>query len=950
MADLQLGSQIGGNLIWHQGNLELVQGKHLYYKTAQLISDVGGQTINGALTLIGRVTADSVLVSGLQVDAANALTRKDYVDSHINDFAHINKPRLLGTVDLNTLSAESQTGFYKQNDSSLSTLARNYPIAAAGYLTVRMFDAYALQEYVVYNTSQRFSRAKNADGTWTVWKETIDSQNEQTIFAKKHFVGTGALARFNRSSVNGTNYVEFGGQDAEETRIGYIGNPNGGSDVAMHFHSDRGDVRIGASANVHITSGGVVAVSNPVSASVQQNRDDALTRKDYVDSLINNIGNTAVTLATNQTITGHKIFARNGGSDGTMQVARAGAGTNNFVAFFDEHNKRQGLIGQTGTSENIADMQFRAEQNGSISITTADGNVNISPSGGGKFTNIKYPRAATNQEDTGAALTRKDYVDTLDAQNVKITGNQTINGVKTFGGDMQFNGVLRNSAKTTQGLTFNSSGTSRIGGSGVGSIHLRPMGIDIAGDTIIYDFRTDGDLRLPAQGGHVSSATRRDFVDTLDKQNVKITGNQNINGVKNFHGSGAILNINRNAIGQDNYIAFGGSGEARMGYIGNTSPSDIPHMRIHADRGDFYVGARDHVRIEPSGDTLMIRPRSLTPQVMNADALTRKDYVDAHINDNQHLDKAQPLEQNNLNDLNTIAYTGYYIQTGDVNATPERNYPIQLSGFLTIKCISAQYVTQIYETFEGGYRFTRMFTAGAWSSWSSMINDNQAQDIFATKRFVTAGYNAIEVNRMDANHANLIAFNNRATGNSMGYIGSSEAGDAPAFRVHSKRADLILHAEQSNVYIAGHNGGGQVAIENPVSVHAQSGAGNALVRFDYLTSNFPQMGVLNNYNMNAGQTGIYRINEPSYGPPGVNYSQMISSFIQDTGMQIVLNYSDGNQWTRTYGPGGFTNWRRVFTTNEVIPVEHIPGAPRDYAGGRGGFYWGYDGTSLFLYA
>lgn len=63
MADLKLGSQIGGNLIWHQGILDLNPvDDTLFYKNFDVITSKGGQTINGNLTVgpvisNGKVTA-----------------------------------------------------------------------------------------------------------------------------------------------------------------------------------------------------------------------------------------------------------------------------------------------------------------------------------------------------------------------------------------------------------------------------------------------------------------------------------------------------------------------------------------------------------------------------------------------------------------------------------------------------------------------------------------------------------------------------------------------------------------------------------------------------------------------------------------------------------------------------------------------------------------------------
>lgn len=54
MADLKLGSQIGGNLIWHQGILELnPSDEQLFYKNQEIITNRGNQTIGGNFTVNG---------------------------------------------------------------------------------------------------------------------------------------------------------------------------------------------------------------------------------------------------------------------------------------------------------------------------------------------------------------------------------------------------------------------------------------------------------------------------------------------------------------------------------------------------------------------------------------------------------------------------------------------------------------------------------------------------------------------------------------------------------------------------------------------------------------------------------------------------------------------------------------------------------------------------------
>ena len=64
----------------------------------------------------------------------------------------------------------------------------------------------------------------------------------------------------------------------------------------------------------------------------------------------------------------------------------------------------------------------------------ANGKITLGKQSGGVLS-LTFPDGVTNTEvvlPESGELVNKDYVDTRDAQNVKLTGNQTISGVKTF--------------------------------------------------------------------------------------------------------------------------------------------------------------------------------------------------------------------------------------------------------------------------------------------------------------------------------------------------------------------------------------------------------------------------------------------------------------------------------------------------------------------------------------
>lgn len=66
MADLKLGTQIGGNLVWHQGILDLnpVDTK-LYFQDQEVLVDTGYQTLKGTMKF--NVPANQYNIESLSV-------------------------------------------------------------------------------------------------------------------------------------------------------------------------------------------------------------------------------------------------------------------------------------------------------------------------------------------------------------------------------------------------------------------------------------------------------------------------------------------------------------------------------------------------------------------------------------------------------------------------------------------------------------------------------------------------------------------------------------------------------------------------------------------------------------------------------------------------------------------------------------------------------------------
>jgi len=296
--------------------------------------------------------------------------------------------------------------------------------------------------------------------------------------------------------------------------------------------------------NVKLTGAQTIAgvktfSSIPVGPSTDPVSADQLTRKFYVDAL--DAAN--VKLTGNQTIAGVKTFS-------SIPVGPSTDPT------LDDQLARKFYVdaGDATNASDIADVAADlATLDGEVVKLTGDQTVN------GIKTFGSIPVLPASDPTTANQATRKSYVDTLDAQNVKLTGAQTVNGVKTFG-----------------------------------SIPVLPGSDPVA----------------------ANEATRKAYVDTLDAQNVKITGNQNVSGIKTFANTVQMNNAANGVaaaslVGSDVFDSWQVSHRGRMGWGTGAATRDAFFERI--DVG--VLQATSQIRVTGSAPS-------------NAADLTRKDYVD----------------------------------------------------------------------------------------------------------------------------------------------------------------------------------------------------------------------------------------------------------------------------------------------------------------------------------
>ncbi|AVP41470.1 hypothetical protein SEA_WENTWORTH_31 [Streptomyces phage Wentworth] len=238
---------------------------------------------------------------------------------------------------------------------------------------------------------------------------------------------------------------------------------------------------------------------------------------------------------------------------------------------------------------------------------------------------------------------RKAYVDTLDAQNVKLTGDQSISGVKTFANTVEMNNAVNGvAASTLVGVeTFDSwqmSHRGRMGwGDGSATRDAFFERVDVGVMQVTSQIRVTG-----AAPSNAADLTRKDYVDGLDAENVKLTGDQSIDGVKTFTSSPVVPDpatdqqaASKSYVddGDDARVAV--AGDTMTGFLTlNADPTDPLHAATQqyvdqqadaAQAAAELAAAAESVSI--TGDT-MTGPLVLPGDPVNDLEASPKQYVD----------------------------------------------------------------------------------------------------------------------------------------------------------------------------------------------------------------------------------------------------------------------------------------------------------------------------------
>ncbi|AVP41361.1 hypothetical protein SEA_YARA_27 [Streptomyces phage Yara] len=270
------------------------------------------------------------------------------------------------------------------------------------------------------------------------------------------------------------------------------------------------------------------------------------------------------------------------------------------------------------------------------------------------------PLILAGDPDLELEAATKQFVDNKDAQNVKLTGNQTVAGIKTFTSIPVGPAANPTDANQLARKAYVDLTQAEVDNLETEVANLDAQNVKITGDQTVNGVKTFGSIPVLPGSDPVAAneAVRKAYVDALDAQNVKITGVQSVAGAKTFTDPFKVqsaLDTNLLTVQQDNTGANAGvmrlvaGHSAQQAFLGTFQGAAANSWAIRAD-GRFEVGsgagARDAL-IARAGVgvfevTNQIRALGATP--LTAADLTRKDYVDT-------ADNLRLLKANNLSDL-----------------------------------------------------------------------------------------------------------------------------------------------------------------------------------------------------------------------------------------------------------------------------------------------------------
>jgi hypothetical protein len=166
-----------------------------------------------------------------------------------------------------------------------------------------------------------------------------------------------------------------------------------------------------------------------------------------------------------------------------------------------------------GTQANRATITYGTNTARTYTIPDAGANANFVMTAGNQTVNgLKTfgtnPRSSAAQGTNAADLTRRDFVTGLDSENVKLTGGQTISGAKTFTALGRFNHSGADPVSSLDATRLNDGNVMRFGNVGNIASFAEVKGtINVSGNVTSYN--TSSDYRLKENITDLQNAIQR---------------------------------------------------------------------------------------------------------------------------------------------------------------------------------------------------------------------------------------------------------------------------------------------------------------------------------------------------------------------------------------------------------------------------------------------------------
>lgn len=259
-------------------------------------------------------------------------------------------------------------------------------------------------------------------------------------------------------------------------------------------------------------------------------------------------------------------------------------------------------------------------------------------------------------------------------------------------------------------------------------------------------------------------------------------------------------------------------------------------------------------------------------------------------------------------DLNDLKSMGFYMQTANVQAKPELNYPVFSAGTLTVLASpNTSIVSQLYMVYNSGRIYTRGCYSGAWSKWDKYLNDSDisnktdgtAKDKVASE-FALGSTNMLASTALDIANAALP----KAGGELTGVVTSNSNIETSA----------NLRVARSNYAAFNLTNTGSTGLGKSWNIEVNGNELQILSRTDYNVTSpqvvfrFNANGIAKFDSLEIGSTprvlsewGGYSVDIPSMGATAVGSRCSFSN--QNGTAMVVQTRKDGNsagQWTHSF--------------------------------------------------